>query len=56
VGDETLARVFWSRVETSGDRPAQMTKVGGRSTPTQKVRRRIVAAKYQATIDALYRE
>jgi long-chain acyl-CoA synthetase len=30
VGDETLARVFWSRVETSGDRPAQMTKAGGR--------------------------
>ncbi len=27
---ETLARMFWSRVETGGDRPAQMIKAEGR--------------------------
>ena len=26
---DTLARMFWSRVEKSGDRPAQMLKQGG---------------------------
>jgi long-chain acyl-CoA synthetase len=28
--EDTLARMFWSRVERSGDRPAQMVKRGGR--------------------------
>ena len=27
--EDTLARMFWSRVERSGDRPAQMVKHGG---------------------------
>ena len=26
---DTLGRMFWSRVEKSGDRPAQMLKQGG---------------------------
>jgi long-chain acyl-CoA synthetase len=29
VTEETLARMFWERVERSGDRPAQLVKVGG---------------------------
>jgi long-chain acyl-CoA synthetase len=30
MADETLARMFWSRVEAGGDRPAQMIKAEGR--------------------------
>ncbi len=30
MADETLARMFWSRVEANGDRPAQMLKGEGR--------------------------
>ncbi|MFQ5830115.1 MAG: AMP-dependent synthetase/ligase [Candidatus Methylomirabilia bacterium] len=29
MADDTLARMFWNRVEKSGNRPAQMHKVGG---------------------------
>ncbi len=29
MAEETLARMFWDRVERHGDRPAQMVKVGG---------------------------
>ncbi|HEY7433945.1 MAG TPA: long-chain fatty acid--CoA ligase, partial [Methylomirabilota bacterium] len=28
--EDTLARMFWCRVERSADRPAQMVKRGGR--------------------------
>ncbi|MBI3457911.1 MAG: long-chain fatty acid--CoA ligase [Candidatus Rokubacteria bacterium] len=33
MADNTLARMFWERVERGGDRPAQMVKAGGRWTP-----------------------
>jgi long-chain acyl-CoA synthetase len=36
--------------------PLELSEAAGELTPTQKVRRRLVAAKYRETIEALYRQ
>jgi long-chain acyl-CoA synthetase len=46
----------YARIKKFAVLPAELSEDAGELTPTQKVRRRSVAAKYQATIDALYRE
>jgi long-chain acyl-CoA synthetase len=35
--------------------PGELTEAGGELTPTQKMKRRVVAAKYQALLETLYR-
>ncbi len=32
MADQTLARMFWERVERNGDRPVQLVKTGDRWT------------------------
>ena len=35
--------------------PDELTEAGGELTPTQKIKRKVVAAKYHALLEALYR-
>ena len=45
----------YARIKKFALVPADFTEEGGELTPTQKVRRKVVADKYQALLDALYR-
>jgi long-chain acyl-CoA synthetase len=45
----------YARIKKFALVPADFTEEGGELTPTQKVKRKVVAEKYQALLDALYR-
>ncbi len=57
IVDATNAKLqSYARVKRFAVLPAELTEDAGELTPTQKVKRRIVAEKYRDVLEALYRE
>jgi long-chain acyl-CoA synthetase len=57
IVDATNAKLqSYARVKRFAVLPAELTEEAGELTPTQKVKRRLVAEKYRDVLEALYRE
>jgi long-chain acyl-CoA synthetase len=44
----------YARIKRFAIIPGELTEAGGELTPTQKLKRRVVAAKYRDLLEALY--